>query len=240
MKSLFFLPLLFFFKLSLAQTKKTTHKQTATRDINIVQGNQTIINKYYYTINNFNPTDTKYQIKEKAIAATKGRFEVKKDTLQRPPRAIMGTMQSSGNGGDLMLDNDHLPPFRVTKDGGKLRIDAVLRDSKGDEYGRITNNIWEISDTHGLEYNNDSTALEIRTNKQVVFQLYIKTDTVYINGIICTEFGRCDYLTPQGSILGVPKSNATPRFVIPADYHAPSLFKYPRSEFLGQRENADK
>lgn len=209
---------------------KPNSKTIILRDQNNAQGKQ-VIN--YYTINNFN--NRKAASKERSVLDTRGYFKLIKDMTAPQPYIRLGGMISHNNKQSFSLQNDPLAPVDARRVAGLMKIEAIIRDSKGDEFARITGDTWEISNTQNIEYNNDASGFEIRTGKRVIFQMNIVKDTVSVNGMICSEYGACMFCN-QGTTFMGPKYQETQRFILPSNFIVQPLFKYPRFQYLGVRE----
>jgi len=223
---------------SLDNKKGKSSNNLSTRDVNNVKGNQTI-NNYYYTINN--NYNSRLSGKDNAINATRGFFKRIKDTTSHPPFVKFGGFAGHSNQHIIVFGDNPVDPINVNKVKGQIKIDVVLRDSNGDEYARIDGDSWEISNINNIEYNNDSSAFEIRSGKRVLFQIEIIKDTVFCYGMLCSENGSCIY-GYQDSHVATPVSPIKPsqRFVLPPDLILQPIFRYPRFEYLGVRDTTQR
>ncbi len=221
-------------KLTFPQQRKTFISKDSSKQYNNTGSGQQVINNNYYTMNN----NYNYQLtpKENAINATRGFFKKRKDTSSKSPVIVLGTETFHDvyiDAGSRSEPKEQINAYRVK---GQILINAVIRDSKGDEVAHITGNTWEITNTQSIEYNNDENGLEIRSGKDVIFQINITKDTVFCYGMLCNDKGQCSYYAPNEPFTTPFKiQDATQRFVLPDDYDIPPLFEYPRFENLGVR-----
>lgn len=172
------------------------------------------------------------------IDAKHGQFGAQKDAMHPFPFMILGGMGSFGNIHVLTFMDNRIDPINIATKDQQIQLVAYIRDSKGDVYATLHERTWEITNPNNIEYNNDDSALEITTGGRVVFQIFLKVDTVFVNGMICDESGNGIFCyNKMTETFG--KLTGTQRFILPFDVDIKPIFKYPRFEYLGIRNDKD-
>jgi len=183
------------------------------------------------------------QKKEVNINARKGEFGSQKDALNGYPVIKYSTNTAKDinlfgpNKGKSVsrFNNTQKDPVTITVENDQIQIEAYIRDSKGDSYAEIHGRTWEITNSGNIDYNNDKTAFEIMYAGRVLFQIELKPDTVSYKGLICSDYGQCQFYDDSGFSVMQGKDPGTQRFILPYNYNLDPIFKYPRFQYLGRR-----
>lgn len=174
------------------------------------------------------------QKSQKAILATNGKFKSLKMSIDTPVLSF-GNHDFFGNEKNFDFGGP-VEPMKLEKVNNEIYLNGHIRDSKGDVIANLFERGWEVTNTNGIDYNNDKTAFEIVTGGRVVFQIRLTRDTVYYNGMLCDEGGWCIFLDPISGFTTLPKLQGTQRFILPNDFLLKPIFKYPRFRYCGVRE----
>src|SRR6266536_458806 len=186
------------------------------------------------------------------INATHGEFGKQKDAFIKSPIMVLGNNinQDVGNhfGEDSNLHSfypigfgEYLRPMEIWTENNQIMINAYIKDSKGDMVATIIDRVWDISDRSGdIDYNNDDSAFEVVSkDDRVIFQIELKKDKVYLNGIVCSEKGNCTYFDRKKGWIINSTPNARQRFIFPNQELSKPLFKYPRYQYLSIRDTQE-
>lgn len=116
----------------------------------------------------------------------------------------------------------------------KLVLEVKIKDSRNNVIVHINEEGWQPYSSD-IDFNNDNTAFEVvRADKRVIFQIELKNDTVFCQGIL---FGGGGYVSGDADHFSVGViPNHTEKIWLPPNLRIPRIFKYPRNKHYQKRE----
>ena len=157
--------------------------------------------------------------------------DFKQSNSYYPDMYFGGTLHSN-SGSIISINEDNTLSAHV--ENGKLLLTAKIKDAHGNTLVDINKEGWQAYSSD-IDFNNDNTAFEVvRADKKVIFQIELKGNVLYCNGIF---FSGNAYI--RGDDNGIHQGFIQPhmeRVWLPEKHNLPRIFRYPRGQNYQKRE----
>jgi hypothetical protein len=148
-------------------------------------------------------------------------------------KIMLGDMAIAG------FSNDHI---NVASESGKVKVSTIIYDSIGKPLATLNGSKWQTeAPTCTFDRNFSKNALEIVNIKygalshelvyDVIFQIVVESDSVYLAGKFYDKSGKCNVIYENDSEY-VNYNNGRGNL---SNIHISPIFKYPSSDYFGKR-----